>query len=106
MKQIPAAGFIAHGTEGNPEIMAGDIDGLPGRKFFSFPLLCMRYLNEHRVNTLIWSTAAFHLIANSGALEREPPQFVRTVAVGGEALMAPQLNRWRRALPVGCRRRR
>ena len=69
------------------------------QKFFSFPLLCMRYLNEHRINTLIWSTAAFHLIANSGALEREPPKFVRTVAVGGEALMAPQLNRWRRVLP-------
>ena len=69
------------------------------QKFFSFPLLCMRYLNGHRVNTLIWSTAAFHLIANSGALEREPPRFVRTVAVGGEALMAPQLNRWRRVLP-------
>ena len=69
------------------------------QKFFSFPLLCMRYLNEHRINTLIWSTAAFHLIANSGALEREPPLYVRTVAVGGEALMAPQLNRWRRALP-------
>ena len=69
------------------------------QKFFSFPLLCMRYLNEHRVNTLIWSTAAFHLIANSGVLEREPPKYIRTVAVGGEALMAPQLNRWRRVLP-------
>lgn len=69
------------------------------QKFFSFPLLCMRYLNEHRINTLIWSTAAFHLIANSGVLEREPPEFIRTVAVGGEALMAPQLNRWRRVLP-------
>lgn len=69
------------------------------QKFFSFPLLCMRYLNEHKINTLIWSTAAFHLIANSGALEREPPKYVRKVAVGGEALMAPQLNRWRRVLP-------
>ncbi len=72
------------------------------QRFFSFPLLCMRYLNEHRINTLIWSTAAFHLIANSGVLEREPPQYIRTVAVGGEALMAPQLNRWRRVLPEAC----
>ena len=82
-----------------PCLAAGATVHMLPQKFFSFPLLCMRYLNEHRINTLIWSTAAFHLIANSGALEREPPQFVRTVAVGGEALMAPQLNRWRRALP-------
>ena len=82
-----------------PCLAAGATVHMLPQKFFSFPLLCMRYLNEHRINTLIWSTAAFHLIANSGALEREPPRFVRTVAVGGEALMAPQLNRWRRVLP-------
>ena len=69
------------------------------KKFFSFPILLTRYLNEHQVNTLLWATAAFHLVANSGVLEKEPPRYVHTVAVGGEALLAPQLRRWQTALP-------
>ena len=82
-----------------PCFAAGATVHMLPQKFFSFPALCMRYLNANQVNTLIWSTAAFHLVANSGVLERDPPRYVRTVAVGGEALMAPQLNRWRAVLP-------
>ena len=69
------------------------------RKFFLFPILLMRYLEEHKVTTLSWATSAFHLVANSGVLEKVVPQSLRRVILGGEALQAKQLNIWRRALP-------
>lgn len=69
------------------------------QKFFAFPILLMRYLVDHRVTTLSWATSAFHLIANSGVLEKCVPESVRRVILGGEALQAKQLNIWRRALP-------
>lgn len=72
------------------------------QKFFMFPLLLVRYLKEQGVTTLIWATSAFRLVAGSGALEKEPPESVRRVVLGGEALQASHLNIWRRALP-GCR---
>ena len=71
---------------------------LPPR-LFSFPILLTRYLNEHQITVLNWAASAFHLTANSGVLEKAPPETVRLVIVGGEALQAKQLNRWRAVLP-------
>lgn len=68
-------------------------------KLFMFPLLLVRFLEEKKVTALVWATSAFHLLAASGALEKEVPTHLRTAVVGGEALQAKQLNRWRRALP-------
>ena len=69
------------------------------QKCFSFPLLLAEYLNRHKVTALAWATSAFHLAANSGMLEREAPKYLRIVLLGGEALQAKQLNRWRKVLP-------
>ncbi len=69
------------------------------KKLFMFPLLLIRFLEEKKVTALVWATSAFHLVANSGVLEKAAPTSLRTVILGGEALQAKQLNRWRRALP-------
>lgn len=69
------------------------------KKLFMFPLPLLEFLDEKGVTGLLWSTSAFHLLANSGALEKRPPARLRTVMVGGEAMQARALNRWRRALP-------
>lgn len=69
------------------------------QKFFSFPMLLMQYLKEQKITTLSWATSAFHLVANSGVLEKLVPEDLRRVILGGEALQAKQLNIWRRALP-------
>ena len=69
------------------------------QKLFLFPLLLVRFLEEKQVTALVWATSAFHLLAASGALEKEVPTHLRTAILGGEALQAKQLNRWRRALP-------
>lgn len=69
------------------------------QKFFMFPMLLMKYLEENKVTTLSWATSAFHLVANSGVLEKIAPESLKRVILGGEALQAKQLNIWRRALP-------
>jgi amino acid adenylation domain-containing protein len=69
------------------------------QRCFSFPMLLMQELKNQQVTVLNWSTAAFHLVANSGALEKLQPESLRLVTVGGEALRARQLGRWRKALP-------
>ncbi|MCI8414148.1 MAG: amino acid adenylation domain-containing protein [Ruminiclostridium sp.] len=69
------------------------------KKAFLFPTLLIDFLEEKEVTALVWATSAFHLVANSGVLEQKAPSHLRTAILGGEALQAKQLNRWRRALP-------
>ncbi len=69
------------------------------KKDFLFPTLLVDFLEEKEVTALVWATSAFHLVANSGILEQKAPTHLRTVILGGEALQAKQLNRWRAALP-------
>ena len=69
------------------------------KKLFLFPGLLVKELEEKAVTTLIWATSAFHLVANSGALEKANLPALNKVIVGGEALRAKQLNLWRNALP-------
>ena len=72
------------------------------QKLFMFPLLLTKYLNEHRITTLIWATSAFRLVAASGVFERETLPHLRRVLLGGEALQAAHLNVWKKAAPA-CR---
>lgn len=69
------------------------------KKLFMFPVLLMEFLEERRVTALVWATSAFHLVANSGVLEERSISTLRTVMLGGEALYAKQLNKWREAMP-------
>ncbi|MDR0489763.1 MAG: amino acid adenylation domain-containing protein [Oscillospiraceae bacterium] len=69
------------------------------KKLFTSPLLLLRFIDEKKTTALVWATAAFHIIANSGALEKCAPKSIRKAILGGEALYAKQLNIWRRALP-------
>ena len=69
------------------------------KKYFTFPLLLVRAMEEHGVTALNWATSAFHLVASSGVLDTCAPQSVRTAALGGEALQARHVNVWRRAIP-------
>ena len=69
------------------------------KKLFMFPKLLTEYLNEKGVTVLQWATSAFHLTAQSGILEKQPPKCVKKILLGGEALLAKDLNLWKRALP-------
>ena len=68
------------------------------RKFFTFPLLLLRAMDEQGVTAINWATSAFHLVAASGALTKCPPRGLRKAALGGEALQARHVNAWLRAV--------
>jgi len=69
------------------------------RKELMFPMLLVDFLNSKKVNTLIWATSAFNLVANSGVLVKNKPKYLKKVILGGEALLAKNLNTWRASLP-------
>ena len=72
------------------------------KKLFMFPLNLLRFIDEKKATVLNWSTAAFHMIANSKALEKFIPTSLKKIVIGGETLYAKQLNIWRQALPNAC----
>lgn len=69
------------------------------KKLFMFPLNLLKFIDEKKATVLNWSTAAFHMLANSRALEKLAPGDIRMIVAGGETLYAKQLNIWRRVLP-------
>lgn len=71
------------------------------KKLFMFPTLLVDYLAEHSVTSLIWSTSAFRLAADSGVFEKKSVPTLKKVILGGEALLAKHLNIWKNAHP-GC----
>jgi acyl-coenzyme A synthetase/AMP-(fatty) acid ligase len=72
------------------------------KKLFMFPLPLLEFIAEKKATALNWSTAAFHMVANSKALEKFVPETVKKVVIGGETMYAKQLNIWRNALPDAC----
>lgn len=69
------------------------------KKELMFPVCLVDYLNLNRINTLIWATSAFNLVANSGVLDKKKPKYLKKVILGGETLLAKNLNIWKKALP-------
>lgn len=69
------------------------------RKDLMFPMVLINSLNDKKVNTLIWATSAFNLVANSGVLKKNKPKHLKKVILGGEALLAKNLNIWQENLP-------
>lgn len=69
------------------------------KKFFMFPIKLIEFLNDKKINTILWATSAIKLIANSKVLEVEKPKFLDKVFFAGEAMHAKFLNVWREKLP-------
>ena len=80
-------------------MVAGATMHIIPKKCFAFPKLLGQFLNEKKITSVWWATSAVILTADSGILELNPPQYIRFVTFGGEAIPVKQLNRWRRAVP-------
>jgi D-alanine--poly(phosphoribitol) ligase subunit 1 len=57
------------------------------------------YLNEHKIDTVMWSASAIALLANAQAFEDEKPTVLRKVMFSGEVMHNRVLNYWRMNLP-------
>lgn len=69
------------------------------KKYFSFPVKLLQYLNEKNVNTLYWVPSALCIVANLKALDYVEISNVKKILFAGEVMPTKQLNEWRRHLP-------
>lgn len=66
---------------------------------FSFPAKLISFMNEKKINTIIWAVSALRIIENLNAFTGEIPQYLKTAMFSGEVMHNKVLNYWRRYLP-------
>lgn len=59
----------------------------------------IEYINEKKIDTIMWSAAAIALLANSQAFEDSKPKSLKKVMFSGEVMHNKVLNYWRKNLP-------
>ena len=69
------------------------------KKYFSFPMQLIEYLNTHKVNTIYWVPSALNIVANWDTFAYIKPECLKKVLFAGEVMPVKQLNYWRNALP-------
>lgn len=69
------------------------------KKYFSFPMQLIEYLNTHKVNTIYWVPSALNIVANWDTFAYIKPEYLKKVLFAGEVMPVKQLNYWRTALP-------
>lgn len=82
-----------------PTLKFGATAYLIPKNLFSFPLQLVKFLNEYKINTVCWVVSALTMISSFGALEKEIPEYLHTVAFGSEVFPMKQYHLWRKHLP-------
>lgn len=57
------------------------------------------YINEKKIDTIMWSASAITLLANADAFQDDKPHVLRNVMFSGEVMHNRVLNYWRKNLP-------
>jgi amino acid adenylation domain-containing protein len=82
-----------------PTLKFGATTYLIPKSLFMFPLQLVEFLNKYKINTVCWVVSALTMISAFGALEREVPKYLHTIAFGSEVFPIKQFNRWKKHLP-------
>lgn len=83
-----------------PTLKFGATTYLVPKSLFMFPLKLVEFLNEKKINTVCWVVSALTMISAFGALEKEIPKYLHTIAFGSEVFPIKQFRLWRKHLPV------
>ena len=67
--------------------------------YYTFPAKVMKYIEQNRINALIWVPSALVLVANSKLLETVDVSCLKKIMFCGEVMPNKQLNVWRNAVP-------
>lgn len=71
----------------------------PSKSVFALPKITIDYLNDNRIDTLLWVPSALSLIARLRTLSFMKPLYLKDVYFIGESFMPKYLNIWTSALP-------
>lgn len=69
------------------------------RSAFSIPTVLVKYLNDHKINTICWVVSALTMISAFGTFDEIKPEYLTTVAFGSEVFPIKQYKLWKEALP-------
>lgn len=72
---------------------------IPPKSFYTFPKKILQYIEEKKINTLIWVPSALCNVVNCQAFKVFVPTTVRLVIFCGEVMPCKHLNEWRRYIP-------
>lgn len=78
--------------------LGGTVEVIP-KQFFSFPGQLIPYLNERRVNVIIWAVSALRIVANFKTFAKCQPKHLKLVMFSGEVMPVKVLNYWVEVLP-------
>lgn len=68
-------------------------------KLFGMKKRLFEYLNEKKINTILWATSALCIADTDKAFLANKPEYLKMIAFAGEAMPVHHLNRWRKYLP-------
>ena len=71
---------------------------IPAR-LFAFTKKLFDYLNEKKINTILWATSALCIAEGDGPFQTNLPEGLKTIVFAGEAMPIRHLNLWRKWLP-------
>ncbi|MCI8299167.1 MAG: amino acid adenylation domain-containing protein [Lachnospiraceae bacterium] len=69
------------------------------KMMFSMVARLIDYLNEKKINTVIWATSALRIVENLNVFSKKLPEYLKTVMFSGEVMPNKVLNYWRKYLP-------
>lgn len=72
------------------------------RSCFVLPAQLVSFMNDNKVNAIMWSAAAIGIIANTKAFDDGAPKYLKKVMFSGEVMHNKVLNYWRRNLGDDC----
>lgn len=82
-----------------PTLKFGATTYLIPKSCFSNPIALVEFMNTHKINTICWVVSALTMLSAFGTFETVKPEYLHTVAFGGEVFPAKQLRIWRETLP-------
>lgn len=78
--------------------LGGTLEVVP-KQLFSFPGQLIPYLNERKVNVIIWAVSALRIVSNFKTFQKSVPVCLKLVMFSGEVMPVKALNYWMEALP-------
>ena len=69
------------------------------KKLFMSPVKLIEYLNENKINTICFVVSALTILTKLGAFEFAKPEYLRTIAFGGEVFPLNHFKEWKNACP-------
>lgn len=69
------------------------------KKLFMSPVKLIKYLNEHKINTICFVSSALTIFTKLSAFDFAKPEHLKVIAFGGEVLPISHLKQWMKACP-------